>query len=182
MNKIEFVGRGCRKPNRGGRKAGKLGTCGETRNLGLRKLTDEWGPHKIRFEFNDRGTLLPLGDHAAEWSNLIRKIFREFPMYYPSWNKIKEEKKAGVLGILRADWDTQIDYWLDTKNAARGLQNAQNRAKSKVFCRKGSRSLAVLRDLQMESFETQEYPSLIQTYFDTLLTAYLRKTRREFNM
>nr|GEZ34468.1 hypothetical protein [Tanacetum cinerariifolium] len=37
-------GRGGRNPNRGGRKAGRLGTRGETRNLGLRKLTDKWGP------------------------------------------------------------------------------------------------------------------------------------------
>ncbi|GJU03401.1 hypothetical protein Tco_1113739, partial [Tanacetum coccineum] len=34
-------GRGGRKPNRRGRKAGRLGTRGETRNLGLRKITDE---------------------------------------------------------------------------------------------------------------------------------------------
>ncbi|GJR30028.1 putative reverse transcriptase domain-containing protein [Tanacetum coccineum] len=46
-------------------------------------------------------------------------------------------------------------------------QNAQNRAKSTVICQQGSRSLAVLRDRQMESFATREYPSLIQTYFDT---------------
>ncbi|GKD33717.1 hypothetical protein Tco_1249226 [Tanacetum coccineum] len=82
-------------------------------------------------------------------------------MYYPSWHKIEEEKKARVLGILRhpsrpppnikqQDLDKQIDYWLDPINAARALQNAQNRAKSK-----------------MESSETREYPSLIQTYFDT---------------
>ncbi|GKF26958.1 hypothetical protein Tco_0082852, partial [Tanacetum coccineum] len=31
----------------------------------------------------------------------------------------------------------------------------------------GSRSLAALRDKQMQSFATQEYPSLIQTFFDT---------------
>ncbi|GKB68554.1 hypothetical protein Tco_0929966, partial [Tanacetum coccineum] len=57
-------------------------------------------------------------------------------------------------------WDPQkiqfegvpdIDYWPDAKNAARALQNAQNRAKSKVFCRQGSRSLAVIRDMQFEA-------------------------------
>ncbi|GKE05315.1 hypothetical protein Tco_1397333 [Tanacetum coccineum] len=36
-----------------------------------------------------------------------------------------------------------------------------------VLCRQGSRSLAVLRNRQMESSATREYPSLIQTYFDT---------------
>ncbi|GJV99572.1 retrovirus-related pol polyprotein from transposon 17.6 [Tanacetum coccineum] len=34
-------GVGGQKPNRGGRRSGRLGTSGETRNLGLRKLTDE---------------------------------------------------------------------------------------------------------------------------------------------
>ncbi|GJR40688.1 hypothetical protein Tco_1216372 [Tanacetum coccineum] len=42
-------GRGGRKPNRRGKKAGRLETRRETRNLGLRKVTDEWGPQKIRF-------------------------------------------------------------------------------------------------------------------------------------
>ncbi|GJX89681.1 hypothetical protein Tco_0341695, partial [Tanacetum coccineum] len=158
-------GMGGQKPNMGGKRAGRLGTREETRNLGLRKITDEWGPQKIRFEFNDRGTLLPLDDHAALWSNLIGEIVREFPMHYPSWHKIKPEKKAGVMGTLRTrdvegiisrpppnikqlDWNKQIDYWVDAKNAARALQNAQNQAKSKVFCRQGSRSRVVIRDMQ----------------------------------
>ncbi|GJU79754.1 RNA-directed DNA polymerase, eukaryota [Tanacetum coccineum] len=52
--------------------------------------------------------------------------------------------------ITLADWDKQIDFWLDPRNAARALQNAQNWAKSK-----------------MESSKTREYPSLIQTNYDT---------------
>nr|GEU77911.1 zinc finger, CCHC-type [Tanacetum cinerariifolium] len=52
-------------------------------------------------------------------------------------------------------------------NAARALQNAKNHAKSKVFCRHGSQLLAVHRDMQMESSETREYPSLVLAYFDT---------------
>ncbi|GJR44599.1 hypothetical protein Tco_1312702 [Tanacetum coccineum] len=47
-------------------------------------------------------------------------------------------------------WDKQIAFWLDPKNLARATQNARNQAKR-----------------TMESFETREYPSLIQTYFDT---------------
>nr|GEX72066.1 hypothetical protein [Tanacetum cinerariifolium] len=69
-------GTGGRKPDRGGRRDGRLGTRGE--------------------------------------------IVMEFPMYYPSWHKIEEANKAGVLGKL-----------------------------------------------MMESSETQEYPSLIQTFFNT---------------
>ncbi|GKF99073.1 hypothetical protein Tco_0297856, partial [Tanacetum coccineum] len=35
---------------RGGRKADRLGTHEETKNLGLRRTMDEWGPLKLRFE------------------------------------------------------------------------------------------------------------------------------------
>ncbi|GKB31302.1 hypothetical protein Tco_0870703 [Tanacetum coccineum] len=148
----------------------------------------------------------------AHWSNLLCKIVREFPTYYP-WLKIKPEKKVGVIGTIRQhfyltshiqsklwlkigkgiehhlakiyvdnkssfkkehwvlqpegmrdvegirsrpypnikqpDWDKHIDFWLDDKNAARALQNAQNRTKSKVFCRQGFRSHAVIRDMQI---------------------------------
>nr|GEW92455.1 retrotransposon protein, putative, Ty1-copia subclass [Tanacetum cinerariifolium] len=49
-----------------------------------------------------------------------------------------------------------IDYWLDPKNTARALQNAQNQAKRKVFCRQGSRSLAVLRDQQDEMIQLRD--------------------------
>ncbi|GJX84572.1 DIE2/ALG10 family protein, partial [Tanacetum coccineum] len=98
-------GVGGRKPNRGGRAAGRLGTRDETRNLGLNKIVDEWGSLKIRFEWNDRSTMLHLGEHAAQWSNLVGEIVREFLMYYPSWHKIKEEKKARVLGKLMQHFD-----------------------------------------------------------------------------
>ncbi|GKD09517.1 hypothetical protein Tco_1189202, partial [Tanacetum coccineum] len=64
--------------------------------------------------------------------------------------------------IKQAYRDMQIDYWLDPKHVARALQNAQNRAKSK-----------------MESSETREYMSLIQTFFDTHTDGGdLRMTRR----
>nr|GEW43536.1 hypothetical protein [Tanacetum cinerariifolium] len=111
-------GKGTRKPNLGGRKAGRMHTRKETRNLGLRKIIDELGP-------------------------------------------IPPERKAGVLGKIG------IRFWSDPKNMARCAQNARNRAKSTVVCRQGSRTLATLRDMQMQSSATQEYPSLIQTFFDT---------------
>ncbi|GJY08362.1 hypothetical protein Tco_0375416 [Tanacetum coccineum] len=84
---------------------GRLGTHGKTRNIGLKKVTDEYGPLKIQFEFNDKGTLLHLGENSARWSNLVGKNVREYPMYYPSWHKIEEEEKAGVLGRLMQHFD-----------------------------------------------------------------------------
>ncbi|GJS01441.1 retrotransposon protein, putative, ty3-gypsy subclass [Tanacetum coccineum] len=69
--------------------------------------------------------------------------------------------------ITPADWDAQIAFWNDPRNQARAAQNRQNRAKSTVVCRQGSRSLARLRDEMMASSETREYPSLIDTFFVT---------------
>nr|GEX66456.1 hypothetical protein [Tanacetum cinerariifolium] len=159
---------------------------GQTRNLELKRITDQWEPQKIQFE--------------------------EFPMHYPSWHKIPVKRKAGVIRNIKSrfeltphmqtdlwpkiikgieqrlvkiytdnksvlkqkhwvlnsngtrdvegirsrrpanisleDWDSQIAFWSDPKNAARAAQNARNRAKSMVICWQGSPSLAVLRDMQ----------------------------------
>nr|GEX07521.1 hypothetical protein [Tanacetum cinerariifolium] len=53
--------------------------------------------------------------------------------------------------ITPADWDAQIAFWNDPRNQARAAQNRQNQAKSTV----------------MKSSTTQEYPSLIHTFFVT---------------
>ncbi|GKB10049.1 hypothetical protein Tco_0843972 [Tanacetum coccineum] len=107
--------RGTRKPNRGCRKAGRLDTREQTKNLRLRKITDQWGPQKIRFEFNDRATLMPHDDHAAHWSNLLGEIVREFLMHYPSWHKIEPKREAGVIGNIRSQFDLtfhmQSPFW-----------------------------------------------------------------------
>ncbi|GKF11707.1 hypothetical protein Tco_0049633, partial [Tanacetum coccineum] len=47
------------------------------------------------------------------------------------WPKIKKGIKQHM--AKQEDWDKQIDYWIDPKNATRAAQNAQNQAKSKVF-------------------------------------------------
>ncbi|GJZ09019.1 zinc finger, CCHC-type containing protein [Tanacetum coccineum] len=48
--------------------------------------------------------------------------------------------------ITLADWDAQLAFWNDPRNQARAAQNRQNRVKSTIVCRQGSRSLAHLRD------------------------------------
>ncbi|GKB15637.1 RNA-directed DNA polymerase, eukaryota [Tanacetum coccineum] len=70
-------------------------------------------------------------------------------------------------GMNTYDWDAQLAFWNDPRNQARAAQNRQNRAKSTVVCRQGSRSLARLRDQMMESSSTREYLSLIHTFFVT---------------
>ncbi|GKF15836.1 F-box domain containing protein, partial [Tanacetum coccineum] len=76
--------------------------------------------------------------------------------------RIREKRPEN---ITLADWDAQIAFWNDLRNQAQAAQNCQNRAKSMIVCRQGSRSLARLRD-EMSS-ETREYPSLIDTFFVT---------------
>ncbi|GJU08980.1 retrotransposon protein, putative, ty3-gypsy subclass [Tanacetum coccineum] len=224
--------KGTRKPNLGGRKAGRLHTRQETRNLGLKKITDDKGPVPIRFEWDDKKTMMPLGDHASHWSNYLGELIREMPLYYPSWQKVPAERKAAIVtkigtqfdlkphmqsqhwtyinagiqqhlqklynnnkaslkaahwvinpetgtydvesirqrrpeNITLADWDAQLAFLNNPRNQARAAQNRQNRAKSTIVCRQGSRSLARLRDQMMESSSTREYPSLIHTFFVT---------------
>ncbi|GKB98585.1 hypothetical protein Tco_0984722, partial [Tanacetum coccineum] len=134
--------RGGQKPNRGGRKVDRLGTRGETRNLGLRKIMDQWGSQKIR----------------------------EFPMHYPSWHKIEPEKKAGVMGTLRQQFDLtphiQSKLWLKIK---KGIEQhlAKIYVDNKSSLKKKHWVLQPDETRDMESSETREYPSLIQTNFDT---------------
>nr|GEZ87437.1 hypothetical protein [Tanacetum cinerariifolium] len=138
----------------------------------LKEITDTKGPVPIRFEVRDKQTLMPLGEHAAYWSSYIGEVIRGVPLYHPSWLKVLKEPKA----TLTADIGTQFDLrphmespdWTEIhadiqQNIARAAQNRQNRAKSTVISRHRSRSLARLRD-EMSS-ATQEYPSLIDTFF-----------------
>nr|GEW92867.1 anaphase-promoting complex/cyclosome 2 [Tanacetum cinerariifolium] len=89
-------GKGTRKPNLGGRKAGRMHTRKETWNLGLRKITDKLGPQPIQFEWKDNGTMLPLGDHSAHWANLLGEIVREFPMHFGSWRSSRQSGRRVI--------------------------------------------------------------------------------------
>ncbi|GKB33457.1 RNA-directed DNA polymerase, eukaryota [Tanacetum coccineum] len=139
---------------------------------------------------------MPLGEHASHWANYLEELVRELPLHYPSWRQVKQKQKAEGLGSefgfdMRPTWyrslanylcghpststydlhwyeaALKIVFWNDPKNRARATQNKQNRAKCKVICRQGSRSIAALRDMHMENSATREYPSLIHTFFLT---------------
>nr|GFA85503.1 protein TOM three homolog 1-like [Tanacetum cinerariifolium] len=69
---------------------------------GLKAITDKSGPVPIRFEVDDRETLMPLGDHAAHWANYLGELFREFPLHYPSWRQMPPERKARVVAKIRS--------------------------------------------------------------------------------
>nr|GEX23942.1 hypothetical protein [Tanacetum cinerariifolium] len=90
-------GKGTRKPNLGGRKAGRLHTRQETRNLELKKITDGKGPVPIRFVWDDKKTPMPLGDLASHWSNYLGELIRKMPLYKPSWQKVQAERRAAIV-------------------------------------------------------------------------------------
>nr|GFB83227.1 hypothetical protein [Tanacetum cinerariifolium] len=90
-------GKGTRKPNLGGRRAGRLHTRQETRNLRLKAITDKSGSVPIWFEVDYQETLMPLGDHAAHWANYLGELVRKLPLHYPSWRQMPPERKAGIV-------------------------------------------------------------------------------------
>ncbi|GKF63647.1 hypothetical protein Tco_0187095, partial [Tanacetum coccineum] len=57
---LQIASKGTRKPNLGGRRAGRQHTRQETGNLGLKAITDKSGVVPIRFEFGYRETPMPL--------------------------------------------------------------------------------------------------------------------------
>nr|GEX65944.1 hypothetical protein [Tanacetum cinerariifolium] len=94
-----------RKPNLGGRRAGMMHTRQETRNLGLKAIIDKNGPVPIRFEFGNRETLMPLGDHAAHWANYLGELVRELPLHYPSCRQMSPERNAGFVAKIKTQFD-----------------------------------------------------------------------------
>ncbi|GJV65718.1 hypothetical protein Tco_1476546 [Tanacetum coccineum] len=135
--------------------------------------------------------MMPLGDHVSQWPNLLGEIVREFPMHYRSWHNIKEERKAGVMGKIESiglrtlrtgltTWKlsdpdvsrSSLRYigmsisgfgliprtWPDVLKMLETGQRAQSCA---------STDPGHLLPSEIGSSETREYPSLIQSFFDT---------------
>ncbi|GJZ55314.1 hypothetical protein Tco_0610507 [Tanacetum coccineum] len=134
-------GKGTRKPNLGGRKIGIMHTRKETRNLGLRKITDELGPQPIRFKWKDNGTIIPPERKAG----VLRKIRTQFDLQSHMQSELWLNIKKGIdqhLGKIYTDNKSSLkrDYWVKNPD---------------------------YETYEMKSSATQEYPSLIQTFFDT---------------
>nr|GEY18954.1 hypothetical protein [Tanacetum cinerariifolium] len=178
-------GKGKRKPSLGGRAACRLNTRDKTRNLSLKEITDTKGPVSIRFELRDKQNLMPLGEHAAHWSSYIGETQFDLRPHMVSldWTEIHADiqqhlqkayntnkvafkaqhwvidpttrtynvekiRRARPQDITDDEWDKYIQFWNDPRNIAQAAQNRQNRAKS-----------------TRQSSTTQEYPSLIDTFF-----------------
>nr|GEZ32533.1 hypothetical protein [Tanacetum cinerariifolium] len=130
-------GKDKRKPNLGGRAAGRLNTRYKTRNISLKEITDTKGPVPIQFEL--RMWLIGLATsgrphmESLDWTEISVGIQQHLQKVYNT-NKAAFKAQHWV-----------IDPTIGTYN--------------------GSRSLARLRDEMRQTSTTQEYPSLIDTFF-----------------
>ncbi|GKB28589.1 hypothetical protein Tco_0867990 [Tanacetum coccineum] len=127
--------KGKRKPNLGGRAAGKLNTRDKTRNLSLKEITDKKGSVPIRFELRDKQTLMSLDDHAAHWSSYIGEVIRGVPLYYPSWLKVLNERKAALITDIGTQFDLMphmesLDWTEINVGIQQHLQKAYNTNKA----------------------------------------------------
>nr|GFB47593.1 hypothetical protein [Tanacetum cinerariifolium] len=122
-----------RKPNLGGRAAGRLHTRDKTRNLWLKEITDKNGPVPIRFE-----TQFDLRPH----------------MESPDWTDID----VGIQQHLQKAYNTnksafKAQHWVIDPET--GTYNVEKIRRARP---EGSTA-------EEQSSATQEYPSLIDTFF-----------------
>ncbi|GJR56259.1 reverse transcriptase domain-containing protein [Tanacetum coccineum] len=163
-------GKGTLKPNLGGRRAGRLHTRQETRNLRLKAIIDKSSPVPIRFKFGDRETLMPFDDHAAHWANYLGELVRELPLHHPSWHQTQFDMRPHM----------ESDRWPQIYAAIQQhLQKIYNGKKAALKERywipdsDGTYDLERIRQTrpshisEMESSATREYPLLIHTFFLT---------------
>ncbi|GJS31282.1 hypothetical protein Tco_0491902 [Tanacetum coccineum] len=116
-------GRGKRKPNLGGRAAGRLNTRDKTRNLSLKDIAETKGPVPITFEMSDMIALLndlsyippnneqnePIQEDIGETSNEPTQAKRnEFEELYASAN---EELYPGCDYVTRLDFMAKFTYF-----------------------------------------------------------------------
>nr|GFA50796.1 hypothetical protein [Tanacetum cinerariifolium] len=128
-------GKDKRKPNLGGRAAGRLNTRYKTRNISLKEITDTKGPVPIQFELRDKQTVMPLDDHVAHWSSYIGEVIRGVPLYYPSWLKVPKERKAALITDIGAQFDLRphmesLDWTEISAGIQQHLQKAYNTNKA----------------------------------------------------
>nr|GEV57345.1 hypothetical protein [Tanacetum cinerariifolium] len=168
-------GKGTRKPNLGGRRADRLHTRQETRNLGelVRELPlhyPSWRqmpPERKARVVEKIGTQFDLRSHieSDRWPQIYAGIQQHLQKIYNGkkaalkeryWVS-EEDETYDLERIIRGRpshiseiaWNAQLTFWNDPKNLVRAAQNKQNRAKSKVVCRQGSQSIGALRDMHV---------------------------------
>ncbi|GJS19470.1 reverse transcriptase domain-containing protein [Tanacetum coccineum] len=143
-------GKGTRKPNLGGRKAGRLHTRQETRNLGLKKITDDKGP-------GDDFVLpfLAKGLGGAEGGDLDKDWGRT------TW-------RASGSDVPRAlPWQIgmpSLPFGMIPGTKPEQLKIAKTGQRARSYA---GRDLGRLLAFEIRCSTTREYPSLMDTFFVT---------------
>ncbi|GJY86280.1 F-box domain containing protein [Tanacetum coccineum] len=92
---------------------------------------------------------------------------------------VEKIRRARPEDITAKEWEKYIKFWNDPRNIALAAQNRQNRAKSTVISRQGSRSLARLRDeMRQSSGPRVPIGSLTPSSWHTLLREFLQDEDR----
>ncbi|GKC55883.1 hypothetical protein Tco_1083481, partial [Tanacetum coccineum] len=171
-------GKGKRKPNLGGRGAGRLNTRDKTRNLSLKEIAVAKGPVSISFEQGDKQTLNPLGPHAAHWSNYIGEVVRSVPLYYPSWEKVPKERKAAIISEIGTLFDLrphmESSRWTEIYEGINmHLQKAYNTNKASFKAKHwkadpttGSYDVEAIRRARPEEITAAEWDKYIKFWND----------------
>nr|GEX87562.1 hypothetical protein [Tanacetum cinerariifolium] len=162
------------------------GGCFANRGKGKRK-PNLGGPFPIRFEVCDKQTLMPLSDHEMHWSSYIGEVIRGVPLYYHTWLKVPKEWKAALIADIRTQFDLRphiesLNWTVIEAGIQQHLQKAYNTNKAAfkaqhwvIDTETGSYNVKKIRRARPESITTsewdkkssatQEYPSLIDTFF-----------------
>nr|GEY98021.1 F-box domain, leucine-rich repeat domain, L domain-like protein [Tanacetum cinerariifolium] len=137
---------------------------------------------------------MPLGEHAAHWSSYIGEGIRGVPLYHLSWLKVPKEWKAALIADIGTQFDLRphmesLDWTKIYAGIQQYLQKAYNTNKAPIIGfgmipgtfleplkigktwqrarsyldRDPDRLLAF--EMRWQSSTTQEYPSLIDTFF-----------------
>nr|GEX32294.1 beta-D-glucosyl crocetin beta-1,6-glucosyltransferase-like [Tanacetum cinerariifolium] len=111
--------------------------------------------------------------HGGDGGGEDRPLHTMYPTV--AWVALLTEAQHWVIDPMTGTYNVE-----KIRNIARAAQNRQNQAKSTVISRQGSRSLARLRDEMRQTSTTQEYPSLIDTFFvaHTVNGKFLREEDR----
>ncbi|GJX97546.1 hypothetical protein Tco_0353344 [Tanacetum coccineum] len=108
-------GKGKRKPNLGGRGAGRLNTRDKTRNLSLKEIAVAKGPVRFNFE-------------AGSVS-----------LYYPSWEKVPKERKAAIISeigyMIAALLTSGLNGFLPLDSDQRSISGQKNGGRRLILCK-----------------------------------------------
>ncbi|GJY99485.1 hypothetical protein Tco_0516915 [Tanacetum coccineum] len=101
-------GKGKRKPNLGGVKAGRK-TRERTRNQQLKDAVaaNKGRPIEIGFEDRADNTVVPTGPYSTQWGNYFGEMIRGIPLYYPSWQKVPAGDKARLMATLGSTYNLE---------------------------------------------------------------------------